>query len=222
MPVCRASSSSPIVARAAPSSCQWMKLATATFSGSGETRRPAARRTGTPRHRARAVRAAAAPRCSRAATDAAVEPPGLAAPVLDPVPPAARRRRAAVLGVHLVDHQLDQLGASGHVGVERHRADAQLLRRPCAWTGARGLRRRRSTMPASTISARLVRGFGPRAGAAGSGSQSSSMIRRPSGVPGPVRASEVRPGSVRCSHSPGPRFENCQWAALESTPYSVW
>ena len=54
-----------------------------------------------------------------------VDPPGRPHPLLGPGPPAECGVGQAVVGVHPVDHQLDQLRAPRHVGVDRHRADAE-------------------------------------------------------------------------------------------------
>ena len=54
-----------------------------------------------------------------------VRRPGRPGPLLDPGPPAQPRVGQGVVGVHPVDHQLDQLRAAGHVGVERHRPDPE-------------------------------------------------------------------------------------------------
>ena len=94
-----------------------------------------------------------------------VDPPGRVDPRLDPGPPAQVRIGQRVVGVDPVDHQLDQLGAAGHVGVERHRPDAELAGDLAHGEGLQpfgvGDRHPRRRRPRPGWSSAVARGPGP-------------------------------------------------------------
>ena len=166
MPVrCSASAASTRALRRAPGRSRATRLTTASIS------RPVSPIPSTARRAGVVLRDLVRPEQRRgrrrpaAATGGAGRAPSSRARAA-PAGRASRRRavRRGHLAEHRVEHDVEQLGLAGHVGVERHRADAEPLGDPPHRQRAPGPRRRRARSRPRTIRSTLRPGLGPRVG----------------------------------------------------------